>query len=564
MQNKGGIGRLPPVCMTGGLGRMMTVPAARVDREHPHNHRKKPRIYPLHPFLFAMASVLAMMTNNLKMLTFSDVAPALLGTLGFAALVYLVTGALRRRFDAVTAIIASIWVVGGLYFLDVFRPLNRLLDGGFTMVRTLPVALVILALLTVAALRLGRAQLVVHTLLNGVALVLFVLPAWQAVSYERRNAPAREAYDADRAAAGMPQIAEVSAAADGERPPDIYHFIFDRLGSDAALSQYYGLDDHISDWLESKGFYVARDSHSNYLKTGPSIASTFYMDYIDFLAGDPRIEGDNWHPLFEMLGDHRAARFLRARGYDFVQYGSWWAGTHENPVADENHPLGFSEFNMLYLRNTMLRPLFQILPATNSTRLLGWDNGQCQRVARQIEMIKSVDKDRPRPVYVFAHILVPHGPYPFTPDGRCLSQDEQSERGDPQGYRDQVAYAGNIIRDVVGALQAPGRDRPVILIQADEGPFPDRDYSVPWQDAPADELRIKTAILNAFYFPSGDYSLLRPDITPVNSYRVLFDTVFDAGLPLLPDRIFAFPNDKELYDFHDVTGVIRGDTAAKH
>ena len=78
-------------------------------------------------------------------------------------------------------------------------------------------------------------------------------------------------------------------------------------------------------------------------------------------------------------------------------------------------------------------------------------------------MVKSIGP-RPRPVYVFVHILVPHGPFGFGPDGRCLSQDEQEARGDAQGYVDQVAYAGQIIDEVVTALQAPGRVRPVILI----------------------------------------------------------------------------------------------------
>ena len=71
------------------------------------------------------------------------------------------------------------------------------------------------------------------------------------------------------------------------------------------------------------------------------------------------------------------------------------------------------------------------------------------------------------------------------------------------------------------ALLAEGRPPPVILIQADEGPIPAPAPSVPWQDATDEELRIKFGILNAFYFPDGDYRRLRQDITPVNSYRVL-------------------------------------------
>ena len=386
------------------------------------------------------------------------------------------------------------------------------------------------------------------------------MPVWQAVAWEARHGAARAVYDADRAAAEMPQIA-AGAAVGAARPPDIYHFVFDRLASDASLEHHYGVEGTIGKFLVDRGFFVAEASNANYLKTAPSLASTFHMDYLDFLADDPRVKGENYHPIFEMLDDNRVTRFLKARGYEFVQFGAWWRGTYDSPQANENHPLGFSEFDMNYLRSTMLRPIFYMLPEVPFTGRLDWDNGQCQRVARQVEMIKAAGQ-RERPVYVFAHFLLPHGPDVFTPDGDCLSFRESAERGDPQGYIDQVAYTGKVIEELVTSLQAQANP-PVILIQADEGPFPNRDYSVAWQDAPPDELRVKTAILNAYYFPNGDYGLLRRDTTPVNSYRALFDTYFDADLPMLPDRIYAFPRDAQLYEYHDVTAAVRGVTASR-
>ena len=253
-----------------------------------------------------------------------------------------------------------------------------------------------------------------------------------------------------------------------------------------------------------------------------------------------------------MLDDHRVARFLRARGYAFLQFGSWWFGTRDNPVADENHSFGFSEFNMLYLGLTILRPVFDILPEVPLTMRLDWDNAQCQRIARQVEAIKAVGT-RDQPVYVFAHILVPHDPFVFTPDGACLTREQSIAREDFQGYVDQVGYATRIIEDIVDALLTDGRARPVILIQADEGPYPPWKYTVPWQNASAEALRVKTGILNAYYFPNGDYAELRPDITPINSYRTVFNAHFGTDFPQLPDRVFAFPDEAHLYEFHDVT-----------
>jgi hypothetical protein len=78
-----------------------------------------------------------------------------------------------------------------------------------------------------------------------------------------------------------------------------------------------------------------------------------------------------------------------------------------------------------------------------------------------------------------------------------------------------------------------------------------------WQDATRDELQIKMGILNAYYFPDGDYSLLYPTITPVNSFRMLFDKYFDAGLARLPDKMIGFPHVFRIYEFFDMTGAVR-------
>lgn len=520
------------------------------------------RALPLHPFLFAAASVLALLARNLNQTTLIELLPALVAATLFALAAYLVTVALRRRWDAASAVIASIWVVGCLYYQDLFNRLNWWLDGGFPMVRSLPVVLVVLVLLSLLVARLRRGIVLVHALLTGIALVMFATPAWRIAAFEWQNRDARAIYDAERAAAELPQIAGGGAAAVTDRPPDIYHFVFDRYASEAVLEEHFGIEPGIGAFLEERGFYVASDSHSNYLKTAQSLASTFYMDYLDLLAEDEGLAGDNWRPVYEMLGDHRAARFLKARGYDFVQFGSWWAGTFHSPAADENHPRGLDEFTSHYFRRTALRPVMYLLPAPWLRDYLDWDYGQCQRVKWQIEAIKAAG-GRERPVYVFAHILVPHDPYVFTPEGDCLTHREAAARGPEQGYIDQVAYARSIAEELVAALQAGDGPDPVILLQADEGPYPRRDYGIDWHHASPEELQIKTGMLNAYYFPDGTYDQLTPDITPVNSYRVMFNAVFGTDFPLLPDRIEAFANDHELYDFRDVTSIVRGGNGAE-
>jgi hypothetical protein len=449
--------------------------------------------------LLALASVLGPLAHNLHQASPRDAVPALIGTAVLAVLVWLVAVASRRRADAGAALIACVWVIGVLYYLELVRHLNARLGGDYTMIRPLPIALVVLIALTLALRGTHRWQPAANTILASIAVAVLAVPVWQIAAYEWRHRAARDAYDPERAMAEMPQLAGGGGAATAA-PPDIYHIVFDRYGSEETLARHFGIRDPIGAWLEARGFYVARESFSNYMSTGPSL----------------------------------------------------WVGTYHNPNAVSNRPLGFSEFNMTYLRRTMLMPVFHLLPDWPIAMRLDWDNAQCQRVARQLEEIKRLHRND-RPLYVFAHILVPHEPYVFGPDGRCLTRRESDARGRTQGYAEQVAYADAIIREVVAALLAEDRPPPVILIQADEGPIPEPRSSVPWQDASKEELRIKFGILNAFYFPGGDYSRLRQDISPVNSYRVLLGTTFGLDLPDLPDRMFAFPDDRHIYDLHDVT-----------
>lgn len=513
--------------------------------------------------LLAPASVVALMSRNSHQATFADVVPTVAAALVFALAIYALTAALRRRMDAATALIAGIWVGVSLYYLNLFEPLNSWLQGGYPMVRTLPIAGAALVFLTLVVHRLRLPWDAAHIVLSVIALVLLANPLWHAATHEWRHGSDRQIYNAERAVQEMPEIMRRPSdevIGDRARPPDIYHFVFDRYASAPILSRHYGITEPIDSFLEERGFYVTPDSYANYQKTAHSLASTFYMDYLDLLADEPNIKGGSLQPLFVMLDDHRVARFLKMQGYRFLQFGSWWDGTHRASIADENHPYGFSEFNTAYLKRTILRPLFHVLPDTPLTMRLDWDNAQCQRVARQVEQIKDIGAGPDHgPVYVFAHILVPHGPYVFTPDGRCLTQAEANERGMFQGYVDQIAYADTIIREVVLALQARDRPPPVILIQADEGPIPQRDYSIPWDESPTEEIRIKLGIINTFYFPDGDYRFLYPEITPVNSYRALFNTYFGTSFPLLPDRVFVFPTLAQSFDFRDVTDRIRNE-----
>jgi hypothetical protein len=515
--------------------------------------------FPAHPFLLAAYAVFALYASNLRETGFDDVAPSLVVVLGLTGAAFLGLGLLFRSFGARAALVTSVLVVGALFYVELLSWLNRTFGAHLTAADAWPWMLTVGAILG-AAVALAPVSLTLpNSILNGIAVALIVGPAWKVGAYEVETA--RENWAAQAMWSDAPDLAPVGTAhaaplLTGERP-DIYYFIFDRYASDATLRGDLGFDNDLTDFLTEHGFYIAAESRANYLKTAHSLASTFHMDYINFLSDDPRSARDDWHPIYDMLENHRVGRFLKERGYDFIQMGGWWGPTQHNRQADENYSYGFGEFETHLLRKTILPPMLNAAaPDSGVVRKLQWDAGQCQRIPAQFQKLKEIAA-RPGPTFAFTHLLLPHEPFVFDAQGKCLPLAER-EIDFKTGYLGQLRYANSLIEDFVLHVLAKDGPKPVIVIQADEGPFPARyrTGSRSWRAASRVELQMKTGILNAYYFPDGDYAALYPDITPINTFRTVFNEVFGTEFERLPDRVYAFPDVFRIYDFYDITDVV--------
>jgi hypothetical protein len=101
------------------------------------------------------------------------------------------------------------------------------------------------------------------------------------------------------------------------------------------------------------------------------------------------------------------------------------------------------------------------------------------------------------------------------------------------------------INEILTESQTP----PVIIIQGDHGPGGHLDWDSPSQTCLAE----RTAILNAYYLPGYTPKQLYPEITPVNSFRVILNHYFGARLELLPDQTY-FTSSRLERQVIDITG----------
>ncbi len=340
-------------------------------------------------------------------------------------------------------------------------------------------------------------------------------------------------------AARPDRAVDVEGAGTGARPqrlPDVYFIVLDGFGRPDVLQRRYELDWTLADALEAQGFFVARESSSNYNTTLHSIPSALNFDYLQDLlpaVGEATRSGT---PLVQLVRDNAVMRRLRPLGYKFVAYSSGYYAT-ECPDADEylRPRWALTEFQMEILNMTPL-----VLAQRGRTMLSPY-RAHRRRIIEAFESLPA-QADAPGPRFVFVHMVTPHHPYVFGENGEDVSPYHRPFRfnvfrgakgtdagraAHTAGYRGQAIYVSKIVAAAVAEVLKRSAEPPIIIIQGDHGPS-----AGPWGYPRAERY----AILNAYYLPDGGRDHLYPSISPVNTFRVVLNHYFDARLPLLPDR----------------------------
>lgn len=349
---------------------------------------------------------------------------------------------------------------------------------------------------------------------------------------------------------------------------DIYYLIFDRYAGAENLNRYYGFDNTaFIAQLEQTGFYVAHDAYANYPKTAHSIASSLNMAYIDSLARDMGPDNNNWGPLFNHIQDHAAWRFLKSKGYRYYHMGSFSKESEYNAYADVN--VTYSVFPMMgfYTSQEFLTVLYRTTPLYHigqkyAVDSYNFDKTHWRRVFYKLDELRKIAQMQ-ETTFVYAHFLIPHPPYVFTRDGefKIHAQEEAEymfiDRYDPEAYIEQVMFTNREIQKLIKDILASSDREPIIIIQGDEGPWPERYAPVykdfDWREATDAELDEKSGILNAYYLPDADTSVLYPGVSPVNTFRLIFNQYFGTSYPLLPDETYCYRDEDHPYDLFSIT-----------
>lgn len=505
----------------------------------------RPRL--IHPFLFALYPALFLYAHNINYYKSNVLVIPILISLTFAGIIFLLCLITVRKLEISTTI-SSLLIFIFFSYSRLKEPISsdKVLFAGIFLCLGIVIFLIF---------HYKQHLKKVNKALSVFSLVLIIVTIYHAVSSEIKLG--RVQLSAIVGETNQPEDSEST------QTPDIYYFIPDRYGGDWTLESYGFDNSFFINFLKSKGFYIASDSTSNYPKTFLSLGSTLNMEYLDFLTqktnGGATSDESVVTPLVQ---NNKVIKFLKSKGYSYIHVGSGWDPTRSNPYADQNFVMSngrylfTDEFTSGFLQTTIVSPILKkMYPDTTAVSRKPKNNESRSRINYEFEVFDYIPQ-MPGPKFVFTHVLAPHDPYVLGKDCQPITEGEVASKKETENYLNQLQCTNKKIMDAVLKILANSDEEPIIIIQADEGPLPMTNlvpFDLAWGKASDASIKEKFPILNAYLLPKIKTNPFYSSVTPVNTFRILFNTYFNTNLPILPDKNIVFEDAKSLYKFIDVT-----------
>lgn len=336
--------------------------------------------------------------------------------------------------------------------------------------------------------------------------------------------------------------------------PDIYYIIIDGHARQDVMKELFNYDNSdFINFLKGKNFYVADKSRSNYCQTFLSLASSLNMGYLDKYSREGGRSNDARIFLGEMIRHNKVFSVLKNYGYIIVSYFSGFVGTELKGIADIYLPDDkeqifaeeMTEFDTILINTTLITGIQSILNLGLKNKI-----GQHKAYSNRTEYVLNtihLSFNIPSPKFVFAHILAPHPPFVFDENGPTdkwvgtkgieFADGDMSDFSREKykiAYKEQAIYIDRRIKGMIDRLIASTKGKAIIILQADHG------SGLGWHafDMTQTDLKERFSILNAYYFPDGNYKELNESITPVNTFRIILNQYFGHNLEILPDKSY--------------------------
>lgn len=496
-------------------------------------------IPPVHPVLFGIYPALALFAANTGQLPLSDGYRTLVFSIALSLIIYSGMRLIAGNWDW-AALSSTMILLMFFTYGHVYNQLKGVEVLGLNVARHRYLVPVWLGLLLAGwrVIRWLRDKAAdpksINRPLTAISAILLVVPVYSILIFASQISDLEQPLD-------MGVSAESTLNPSPDLPlPDLYYIILDGYGRSDALYDKYGYDNSaFIGALERMGFSIADASQSNYAQTELSLASSLNMDYLPNLSEEVQPDSDDKSDLWRLIRHSRVRRLLEGIGYHTVAYetGFYWT-----QLSDADHYLsrfdnsensltltGLNPFENMFFRTTAGKFVIDTLTQLSS-KLSEPGTFAAEHRERVLYILDTLDNIRliEGPKFIFVHIVIPHAPFVFGPNGEnlipsgdfTLQDTALSDEQYIEGYVNQVIFIDSQIEPILERILERSSRPSIIVLQADHGPG---------------RLDVRMPILNALHMPEETQVQRPATTTPVNTFRYIFNRYFGADFDILED-----------------------------
>jgi hypothetical protein len=508
--------------------------------------------WPIYPFLAAVYPIFALAASNSQ----EQIRPGdLTKPIGIALLAAVVAWLLARlvspdRDRRAFLAFLGVGIFSGLgYGVDVW---------GWRVGGAGVASILILVPIAVTAILLRATQVSLQPVTKFFTLVFIILVGWTGVSFLVhffKPRPRITLGDLPAAAATVRDTSDV--------PPNLFLIVLDKYAGHHSLSSTFGFDNTpFEETLRRQGFFVPKAPRANYVQTFLALAALLNWQYLDDVTRQVGADSADWSIVYPLIEDDRTWRLLKSLGYRFVFLPSGLAATDHNDSADVQIPDPSQmshELEAIWLRGTVLGPLLDAVCPK-----LGCSSPNFPYVPEPATLLESKFDTIPafaegsQPVFVLAHLIVPHEPYIF--DKNCGHRNPywpavdtgREEAAVKAAYVAQVQCVNKRVESLVGAIIKRSNRRVVIMLQADHGHGLFGRSVPPLTQVDKKGVFDRTDIFAAYYLPDAPSGLMSDSVGPVNAMRAVLRHYYGLDLAPLPEQTYWSSSDRP-YNFTRVS-----------
>jgi len=312
--------------------------------------------------------------------------------------------------------------------------------------------------------------------------------------------------------------------------PDIYYIIFDEFSGLKPMRDYWNNPkaNEFEKFLISKGFTVFQDPHGSSTNTLREIATR--LNYQHFTWDDDPASQKDW---FDSISKNRVMDYLKQQGYKVVTFNETQFAIPSATSIDSdvtynyedipttNLGVFFDEFGVFVANNTMMNVFSSYYTKLSTSKHADMVFFTTNKVGELSEIVS--------PKFVYIHLIIPHAPFMF---------DEKGNVNVPTAYNNYTYYLDNYNFSIYLATKmvtnilsnASPKTPPVIILQSDHGLRNSSSSFVGQLENFPDEY--KTSILYALRLPGYEPSFSTQEMDPINTFPIVFNHLFNAGIPL--------------------------------